>query len=68
MAEAENFSIEESIKRLEEIAKLLENPETSLKASLDTYAEGVKLIKACKDNLCDVEKEMIILTGDNSDK
>jgi exodeoxyribonuclease VII small subunit len=68
MEKEEDFSIEDSIKRLEEIAKILENPATSLKDSMTTYTEGVNLIKACKDHLCDVEKEMIILTGENSDR
>jgi exodeoxyribonuclease VII small subunit len=68
MENVDNFSIEESIKRLEEIAKVLENPDTSLKTSMEIYSEGVKLIKACKDHLCDVEKEMIILTGENGDR
>ncbi len=63
------FSIEKSMERLEEIAQILENPDTTLKASLEVYSEGVKLIDACKKNLCDVEKEMIILTekGENGD-
>lgn len=63
-----DFSIEESLKRLEEIAELLENSDTSLKDALAVYGEGVELVKACRENLCDVEKEMVILSGENSDK
>ncbi|MGN0395579.1 MAG: exodeoxyribonuclease VII small subunit [Coprococcus sp.] len=65
-----DFSIEESIERLEEIAQILENPDTTLKESLAVYTEGAELIEACKKNLCDVEKEMIILTekGENIDR
>lgn len=65
-----NISIESAIERLEEIAERLEAPEVSLKESLDIYAEGVTLIKACRDHLVDVEKEMIILEhkGEISDK
>ena len=61
----EEFSIEDVIKRLEEITKLLEDADTSLADSMKYYTEGVNLVKKCKDNLCDVEKEMIILDGEN---
>lgn len=59
----DNISIEDAFKKLEEITAVLESPETSLKDSLDVYAEGVKLIQSCKDYLQDVQKEMITLTG-----
>lgn len=39
-----------------------------VKDSLAAYAEGVQLVQACKDDLCDVEKEMIVLSGENSGK
>lgn len=55
------FVIEEAFERLEEINRLLENPETSLKDSLSLYSEGVKLVNACKENLEGVEKEIQIL-------
>ena len=66
--ENKDFSIEESMKRIEELTTLLENPAVSLKESLSAYAEGVELVKACKDALCDIEKEMIILSGEDSGK
>ena len=37
--------------------------QTGLKESLDVYAEGVQLINRCRNYLCDVEKEMITLSG-----
>ena len=63
--EKKDFSIEESLKKIEAITAVLENPATSLKDSLAAYAEGVQLVQACKDDLCDVEKEMIVLRGEN---
>ncbi len=57
------MSIEAALGRLEEIAAILENSQTGLKESLDVYSEGVQLINRCKNYLCDVEKEMIMLTG-----
>ena len=38
--EKEDFSIEESLKKIEAITAVLENPATSLKDSLAAYAEG----------------------------
>lgn len=58
-----DMSIEAALVRLEEIAAILENSQTGLKESLDVYSEGVQLINRCKNYLCDVEKEMIMLTG-----
>ena len=53
--------IEEAFARLDEIANSLDDPGVSLKDSLALYAEGVKLVAACKENLCGVEKEIQIL-------
>lgn len=55
--------IEDAFGRLDEIAAILENAQTGLKESLEAYAEGVQLINKCRDYLCDVEKEMITLSG-----
>lgn len=65
MAENEKngLSIEDAFKRLEEITATLESSETGLSESLEIYAEGVKLVNRCKDYLQDVEKEIIMLTG-----
>lgn len=58
-----DMSIEEAFGRLDEIAVILENAQTGLRESLDVYAEGVQLINRCRNYLCDVEKEMITLSG-----
>lgn len=58
-----DMSIEEAFGRLYEIAAILENAQTGLRESLDVYAEGVQLINRCRNYLCDVEKEMITLSG-----
>lgn len=64
---AERFDLEVALARLEDIAGILEKQDTPLRDALDVYSEGVKLIKECRDNLCDVEKEMIVLSkeGEN---
>ena len=58
-----DMSIEEAFGRRDEIAAILENAQTGLRESLDVYAEGVQLINRCRNYLCDVEKEMITLSG-----
>ena len=58
-----DMSIEEAFGSLDEIAAILENAQTGLRESLDVYAEGVQLINRCRNYLCDVEKEMITLSG-----
>ncbi len=68
--EDKKFDLEKAMGRLEEITVALDNPEVSLKESLDIYSEGVKLVNACREELSGIEKEMIILntnTGDVED-
>ena len=59
----QNVSIEEALARLDEIAAALENTDTGLNESMELYSEGVQLINRCRNYLCDVEKEMITLSG-----
>lgn len=59
----QDVSIEEALARLDEIAAALENTDMGLKESMELYSEGVQLINRCKNYLCDVEKEMITLSG-----
>ena len=59
----QDVSIEEALTRLDEIAAALENTDTGLKESMELYSEGVQLINRCRNYLCDVEKEMITLSG-----
>lgn len=64
MEEKKEFSIEEAFKRMDEINRMLESPDIGLKESMALYAEGVALAKQCKDSLDTVEKELIVLRGD----
>lgn len=59
----QDVSIEEALARLDEIAAALENTDTGLKESMELYSEGVQLINRCRNYLCDVEKEIITLSG-----
>ena len=45
------MKLEESMKRLEEIAQILDSGEKSLEECLKLYEEGVKLSKTCLQSL-----------------
>ncbi len=60
----EEFDIEKSLARLEEINAELSKPGTTLKQSMDLYREGVELAEKCKKNLEGVEKEIQILSAE----
>jgi exodeoxyribonuclease VII small subunit len=51
----ETESFENSLKRLEEIAELLESEEIGLDESIKLYEEGINLSKICYNRLKDAE-------------
>ncbi len=55
-------SFEESVGRLEEIVRMLENGTASLDESLKLYEEGISLVRACNKQLDSAEKKIRILT------
>lgn len=57
----EQWDLEDSLKRMEEIISQLEKPELPLADSLKLYQEGVLLASKCKNAITDVEKEIEIL-------
>lgn len=57
----EKIQLEDAFKELETIIKQLESEELPLKESIELYGKGAKLVAACKEELTDIEKEMIII-------
>lgn len=55
-------SFEESVGRLEEIVRMLENGTASLDESLKLYEEGIALVRTCNSQLDNAEKKIRILT------
>lgn len=55
-------SFEESVVRLEEIVRLLENGTATLDESLKLYEEGISLVRICNDKLDSAEKKIKVLT------
>ena len=56
-----SLSFEEAMKRLEEIAGLLEGDASTLDESLKLYEEGIALIRACDRMLNDAEQKIKLL-------
>ncbi|MBQ3870916.1 MAG: exodeoxyribonuclease VII small subunit [Clostridia bacterium] len=58
----DNSTYEELIARINEIVKQLENPESSLDASVALFEEGVKLIRRANKMLEEAEQKVKFLT------
>lgn len=61
MATEKNF--EQSIKRLEEIVRLLESGEVSLDESIKLFEEGTALTAFCSQSLRTAEQKIVKLTA-----
>jgi len=55
-------TFESAFQRLEEIARLLEQGEVGLEASVKLYEEGTKLIQFCADKLDKAETTVLKLS------
>ena len=60
----ENLSFEESMDKLDEITKAMEDISISLEDSLNLYKQGVKIAALCKKQLDAAEEEVLLLTKD----
>ena len=54
-------SFEDSIKRLEEIASLLDNENVGLDQAISLYEEGIELSKSCMTKLKEAELKITML-------
>jgi len=60
---SEPLNFEQSLARLEEIARGLEDNKLGLNDSLVIYEEGVKLLRQCQGLLTQAERKIELLTG-----
>lgn len=58
------LNYEESVKKLEEIIKQLEDGEMPLEQSIELFSEGIGLVKSCNKYLDKAEEKIKILVGD----
>jgi exodeoxyribonuclease VII small subunit len=61
---AKKMSFEDSIGRLEEIVRQLENGEIPLEESITLYEEGMKLGKRCRQMLDEADQRIQKLTAE----
>ncbi len=62
----DNMNFETSVKRLEEIVRLLENGDAPLDELMSLYEEAVKLTKVCNKLITEAEKKIKILVDDGA--
>jgi exodeoxyribonuclease VII small subunit len=62
-AEEPQPSFEESLERLEQIVRQLEQGRLGLSESLDVYGEGIKHLKQCYQTLESAERKIELLAG-----
>lgn len=55
------FSLEDTLKRLEEILQILESGEKELEESIELFEEGMKLADLCHSHLQGLENRVKIL-------
>ncbi len=60
------MTIEENFLKIEEIIEKLESEEVSLEESFAAYSEGMKLLKACSNQIDKVEKKVLKLAEDGN--
>ncbi len=60
-------SLEQSLKRLEEIATLLDRGELSIDEQLKIYEEGMLLAQQCREYLEQAELKVRRLSGEDAD-
>ena len=56
-------SIEQTFEELDQLMEKLEPSETSLEEAFACYERGMKLVKACREKIDKVEKQIIVLQG-----
>jgi exodeoxyribonuclease VII small subunit len=61
MKKSNTKSFEDSLKRLEEIASLLDNEDVGLDKAISLYEEGIELSKSCMTKLKEAELKITML-------
>ena len=58
-------SFEEALQNLESLVEKMESGDTSLERSLESFAEGMHLIRACREQLENAEQKVRSLIKDS---
>lgn len=65
---AKSLTLEESFEKLDEVISRMESGNISLEESFKLYNEGIKLVKNCNSQLDKVEKQIVIINGDEGEE
>lgn len=57
----EKLTIEQSFAKIEELLRTLEREDLPLEDSFELYAQGLSLIKDCRDSIDEVEKKVRLI-------
>lgn len=68
ITEAAELSIEDMFSELDSIIRNLEDGEVSLEDSFKYYEAGMKLVKVCGGKLDRVEKQILLLEGNDTEE
>ena len=63
----EEHSIEEMIDRLDGIMRTLEDSRSTLDESLASYEAGMRLVRACSEKIDKVEKQIMVVNGEETE-
>ena len=63
----ENLSFEESLEKLEEIVKKLENGDVPLDDAIDEFTKAMELVKVCNAKLNNAEEAIAKIVQDNGE-
>ena len=64
----QEFNLEKSLKKLEDIVDKLDSSNTSLEKSLQLFEDGVNIIKLCEKHLSETEQKIEILVSSINNK
>lgn len=62
------MSVEETFEALDNLIESLEMGEGSLEDAFKSYEEGMKLIKSCNDKIDKIEKQVLVLSGEQTEE
>lgn len=64
----EYMSIEETFQALDELIDRLERGEGSLEEAFENYEKGMKLVKSCNEKIERIEKQVLVLSGGQTEE
>ncbi len=64
----EEMSFEQQFERLDELVARMEDEDTTLEESFESYREGMMLVKSLNGMIDHIEKEVMVLSGQEKEE